>query len=308
MLSVIALSLPPDDNSAPSFYKMSWIRGLFLFLHLAPALVVSGATTRNSRFAGAPNSTVKRPPLKRQLDHRGGSLLDKVNVARLATTVSIVQGSFCWLFPFRTCLTYGLEASPLQEFIMRRVGVILLQFGVAGFCLFYKNCSIDFSLGVSTIVKILDRCREMLSGGASKTIEFGAKSHFIPLAVDSFISYAALSNQKYTRTVNKAHAVMLLLKGIIWFSVPETVLRGVNAVDVSVVKMVRGLGLWLISFSTFAGGLVLDIEPSRALAYSRVLVFLRTLLVHFVGNTGKFKTQQVLWLTYHAFIAGALLC
>lgn len=128
--------------------------------------------------------------------------------------------------------------------------------------------------------------------------------------LNGVLAYIALSNQPFADKVNKLHGVFLSVSGLIITLQPRKILElaGFLSFDRILLKLIRGYGLWVLSLSIFLGGLAWDVEPKRALAFSRVLILFRTLMVHFVLNrSGTFNTKQVPWLIYHALIATLLL-
>lgn len=95
---------------------------------------------------------------------RGGNIVfEKRTIAQLASAVSFLQGCSCWLLPGRTCRTYGIPAQLIHEWAMRQVGIILLQFGLVGGCLFSKRCSLNTSIGVATLIRCGESCRSLLT-------------------------------------------------------------------------------------------------------------------------------------------------
>jgi hypothetical protein len=206
--------------------------------------------------------------------------------------------------PGRTCRTYGIHAQLIHEWAMRQVGIILLQFGVVGGCLFYKRCSLNTSIGVATLIRCVESCRCLLTN-EPKVLGFAASPHYYSLVLNAVLSYTALSSQPFADKVNKLHGVCLSISGLVITLQPIKTLElaGFPSVDRILLKLIRGYGLWVLSLSIFLGGLAWDVEPPIALAFSRVVILFRTLMVHFVLNrSGSFNKKQVPWLIYHALI------
>jgi hypothetical protein len=251
-------------------------------------------------------------PRKRvdELHIRGGNVvLEKRTIAQVTSAVSFLQGCSCWLIPGRTCRTYGIHAQVIHEWAMRQVGIILLQFGLVGGCLFSKRCSLNTSIGVSTLIRCAESCRCLLTN-EPKILGFSASPHYYSLVLNGVLAYIALSSQPFADKVNKLHGVCLSVSALATTLQPRKMLEraGFLSVDRILLKLIRGYGLWMLSLSIFLGGLAWDVEPPRALAFSRVVVLFRTLMVHFVLNrSGTFNTKQVPWLIYHALIATLLM-
>jgi hypothetical protein len=244
-----------------------------------------------------------------QLHIRGGNVVfKKRTIAQVASAVSFLQGCSCWLMPGRTCRTYGIDAQLIHEWAMRQVGIILLQFGLVGGCLFTKRCSLNTSIGVATLMRCAESCRCLMTN-EPQILEFAALPHY-SLVLNGVLAYIALSSQPFADTVNKLHGVCLFASGLVTALQPRKMLElaGFLSADRILLKLIRGYGLWVLSLSIFLGGLAWDLEPPRALAFSRIVIFLRTLMVHFVLNrSGTFNTKQVPWLIYHALIATLLM-
>ena len=241
---------------------------------------------------------------------RGGNVVfEKRTIAQVASAVSFLQGCSCWLMPGRTCRTYGIHAQLIHEWAMRQVGIILLQFGLVGGCLFSKRCSLNTSIGVATLIRCAESCRCLLTY-EPQILGFAASPHYYSLVLNGVLAYIALSSQPFADKVNKLHGVFLSLSGLMVTLQPRKMLElaGFQSFDRILLKLIRGYGLWVLSLSIFLGGLAWDVEPKRALAFSRVLILFRTLMVHFVLNrSGTFNAKQVPWLIYHALIATLLL-
>lgn len=257
---------------------------------------------------------VPRRRREEQLLHiRGGNVVfEKRTVAQVASAISFLQGCSCWLIPGRTCRTYGIHAAQLiHEWAMRQVGIILLQFGLVGCCLFSnKRCSLNTSIGVATLIRCAESSRCLLTN-EPKILGFAASPHYYSLVLNGVLAYIALSSQEpFADKVNKLHGVCLAVSGLVTTLQPTKMLElaGFLSVDRILLKLIRGYGLWVVSLSIFLGGLAWDIEPPRALAFSRVVILFRTWMVHFVLNrSGTFNTKQVPWLIYHVFIATLLM-
>jgi hypothetical protein len=245
-----------------------------------------------------------------QLHIRGGNVIfDKRTIAQVTSAVSFIQGCSCWLMPGRTCRTYGIHAQLIHEWAMRQVGAVLLQFGLVGGCLFFKRFGLNTSIGVATLMRCAESCRCLLTN-EPKILGFASSPHYYSLVLNGVLVYIALSSQPFANKVNNLHGVCLSVSGLVITLHPRKMLElaGFLSVDRILLKLIRGYGLWVLSLSIFLGGLAWDMEPPRALAFSRVVILFRTLMVHFVLNrSGTFNRKQFPWLIYHALIATLLM-
>lgn len=125
---------------------------------------------------------------------RGGVLVESKSVAKVATAVSLLQGAAAYLQPKEVCRGYGIALSPVAELIMRRLGLVLVQMGILGVCLFFTDCSIETALSTASLGLAVD-CARSLFNSEHKTIGFGLGTQLVMLAQSSIVAYMNLSNQ-----------------------------------------------------------------------------------------------------------------
>jgi hypothetical protein len=171
-------------------------------------------------------------PRREELHIRGGNVVfEKRTIAQVASAVSFLQGCSCWLLPGRTCRTYGIDAQLIHEWAMRQVGIILLQFGLVGGCLFSKRCSLNTSIGVATLIRCAESCRCLLTN-EPKILGFAASSHNYSLVLNGVLAYIALSSQPFADKVNKLRGLPLNK----WACRYSTTKKNARACRVSVIR------------------------------------------------------------------------
>ena len=235
----------------------------------------------------------------------GGNLaVRKDHVAQLATWISFVQGLFAWLDPGRTCRFYGMEPLAVQELLMKLVGILLLQFGLGGwvlFCSTRNGSDLSHFFGVS----LLTNCVAGIQSLATSKGSIIHPSWYHAFLISNAASFVAVMKRYRVDIVWTMHILWYLGTGFIWILKPGTmihILNGSFTSDLASLKMARGYGFWLLSLGVFWSGLSLQVSPVLALAYSRFVIFWRTLLIHFVFHHASdvVRKKQIPWLIYHA--------
>lgn len=238
---------------------------------------------------------------------RGGALVEKTNVAKAASAVSLLQGAVAWLNPTSALEGYGLESSPIALLIMRRLGMLLIQMGVLGVFLFFRNstCSVQTALGAASLGFLVELARGLIQNDR-KTLGSGIGPQLVLLLGSIIVSYTNLSNQKYADTVNKVNAVWALVNGVLFALFPAQVLNkgwGVgNDLDLKTIGMVSGLGWWCVAYSIFLAGLAWDMEAVKSLTWSRLMI----LLIHVIPSRGESigmnESKKMVLFAYQAII------
>lgn len=283
---------------------------LFSLLLLAPSCI-SASTARQKAFvAHRPNPSVLS--LNKPLEIRGGALVESASVAKVATAVSLLQGAVAWLNPASACKGYGISVAPIAELIMRRLGLVLIQMGILGVCSFFKNCSVQTTLGAASWCQSLGLLVEIvrsLLGNEQETIGFGLVLQLVILLQSSMVAYVNLSNQEYAPAVNKVNSVLVTLMSLTFALVPKRVLEiswGMNIDDERVIGMVSGLGYWCVAYAVYIAGLAWNVDVQKALTWNRLCI----LLIHFIPSRGKSigmnKSKQLILLAYQALVLAGL--
>ena len=246
---------------------------------------------------------------------RGGALdvfRTKIVTAKIATTVSFVQGLMCWFVPGRTCQFYQIPLSRAHEFAMKQVGNILTQIGLIGIWLFFRQGRNVDSLGLAAIFRAFNAivCLLKLRSATTESTYPATAVILSVLLWNVYLSALLLTkNRENARLMERFNASIQLIVGIIFSWNPGIALSNLNLVDLGadtriLAKLTRGYGLWLISLSVLSSGLAWNFGSIQALAFSRLVVLCRTVIVHFLRrSTGQVSKLQVAWLSYHSIIA-----
>jgi len=282
----------------------------YLFALVSLFLVeASDASTARRRTFVPRKPTIVDTPMEKSLKIRGGALVPKTSVAKVATTISLLQGAVAYLDPKSACESYGISTSPVAEIIMRRLGVVLIQMGILGVCLFFKNCSIHTAIGAASLGFVVEIARSLLQN-EHKTIGFALGPQIIILLQCSTVAFVNLWNQKYADAVSKANAVWVMLNGILFALLPKWVLEvgwGWNSlVDGKTLGMVSGFGYWFVAYAAYLVGLAWDVEATKALTWSRFFILLIHVIPSRGDSIGMDKSKQMILLAYQAIIFATL--
>jgi hypothetical protein len=271
----------------------------------------------HSRGGKKPNKRQRH--LSEMLHSRGGSIFvsqPKILVAKVATTVTFLQGTFSWFLPVRACEFYGVPLSALNEVVMKQVGNILIQSGIIGFWAFFRHgWNID-SLGLASIFRTFDATISLLSFRSTpNNLEENYRAMLVVTSLLAWNFYLSLlfltKNRKSARLMERLNGLIQVVAGIVISFQPRKALAALSIVSDEriLLKLTRGYGIWLFSLSILSNGLAWNLGAiTHILAVNRLVVFARTLFVHFLGNTsGKFPSKQVPWAFYQFFVALLLL-
>lgn len=289
------------------------VRRNLLFISISFIVLASNAanasTARRRTSVVRSSTTMKQSPV---LEIRGGDIVKSNDAAKVATAVSLLQGAVSWLDPASALRGYGIStaSSPFAELIMRHLGVILIQMGTIGACLFFNsNCSTQTALGAASLVSSVEIVRSILSKQHT-TVGSGRLAPQLAILVQSlFVAYANLSNLKYSSMVNKINSICLMSLAIALAVAPESLTSaawGVSNLDGKTIGMASGLGYWLFAYSVYIGALAWDMEKLVALVWNRVCI----LLIHFLPSKGEpigvKKSKRTVLLVYQALILAGL--
>lgn len=284
-----------------------------LFVQLVSSAEVSLAGRKASftthRPPYAPHAQSKKPTWNKGLSVRGGgTIIDKSTVAQVATGVSSVQGALTYLAPESTCEAYGIKSpSPLSKLIMRRIGVVLLGFGILGYASFFnKNLSIDHAIGLVGASWAIEFATMILS---NELVAMGGKNDIHYLYVFIASAFAAGSMSEYSALVSKVASIFYLLNALTvtlapnkWRELWQLPVSGDETANIMLVDF----GLWFVAFAVFAVGLAWGVDPLEAFSYSRIAVLLRTVFMNFLTGAfqqvGMKQANQFLWLLYQSLI------
>lgn len=269
----------------------------------------NASTARRRAFVPRkPTSCSVDAPCEKSLKIRGGALVPKASVAKVATTISLLQGAVAYLNPNSACESYGISTSPVAEVIMRRLGVVLIQMAILGVCLFFKNCSINTAIGAASLGFVAEISRSLLKN-EHKTIGFAFGPQVFILLQCSAVAYVNLWNQKCADAVNKANAVWIMLNGFLFALLPKWVLEvgwGMEHFDGKTLGMVSGFGYWFIAYAVYLAGLAWDVEAIKALSWSRFFILLIHLMPSRGDSIGMDKSKQMMLFAYQAIIFATL--
>ena len=238
----------------------------------------------------------------------GGVLVEKSTVAKVATAVSLLQGAVAWLDPESALKGYGISTSPVAELIMRRLGIVLIQMGILGVCLFFMNCSLQTTLGAASMVLAVEVVRSLLNN-EQETIGFGLVPQLVILLQCSVVAYINLSNQGCTPATNKFNAIFVALIALTFAVIPKWVLEvgwGMTIDDDRIIGMASGFGYWCLAYAIYIAGLAWDVEAIEALTWNRLFI----LLIHIIPSRGESigmnKSKQTILFAYQALVFAGL--
>lgn len=263
-------------------------------------ICVSASTGRSGLVA---KKDTCRPALSTR---GGGSSMVAHKVVHVATAVSLLYGGVNYLAPEATSDICGVEPTPTETALMRRVGLAAFGIGFLPYAVFIKDVSVEKANGMYAALWVIEHSLSLLNKDSVMTVGPSTAQMIVGLL------FVIAANTSVAPISSKVLSVLGILSGIQLVFTPVSSLRLLTRTNgnASELSMTRDLGLWLTSLGVLQATLAFGMDPIKALGYSQVAVLLRTLAAIFgtneVQKAGIQKALQYFWLSYHTVIATLL--
>mmetsp|Transcript_22067 Transcript_22067/g.37848 ORF Transcript_22067/g.37848 Transcript_22067/m.37848 type:complete len:326 (+) Transcript_22067:77-1054(+) len=248
-----------------------------------------------------------------QLVRGGAGPFKGESVAKFATLITICNAALISLAPAKTLKMYGLDESPLAEYMTECLGNIITSHAITQWSLNFNNNSINTAMGAGTLYLTIFTLKSLLNDMPSK-LGFPAFGQCIFLAINIFCGYTLLYNKPQADNVAKYYPLWGLVNALSFILAPDAMGRkwGVEGDEPNalVTYVMKQTGLVLASKAVYLLSLGNGVDPIKALGYGNIPALLGMIMTNFVTKEidqfGMDQNEQWVWLLLKVFIVGSL--
>lgn len=254
------------------------------------ALFLSSAVCFSEAARPFPSSI--NPITRQALELRGGwTPLEGVTTAKTVTTLGLAFGTTTVLSTKSVLDKSGIEdMDPMGVLVTRRIGVSILSFSIAAYCLVFQDASASTAVGVSCIPIVVEIFKALFDG-VHKELGFPAEGQVVVGLVFAVFSFLFLNDSPLSKdALLKINSGWLLLNGVLMGCFPSLALKTYGGMEDSDSRLMflnlkYIVSLWgfsLLSFGALSGCLATGMMPTKALALSTLPFLSRFAVSKFV--------------------------
>jgi len=247
-------------------------------------------------------------------------------VIRFANTISLVHNIYVTLAPSKAATLYGLESSPMRNWVLERCGMINLTTAVTAWMLFGRSADVVTAVGMGAFVTAIVMTKAVLN---EEWKQFGGKGlPHILLTVFSvgtafYCLFAYDANHadvdaNYNDELRDLFVAMFiiarLVHGFVFAVFPEKSSKSYGGLDVApIVHEIQMMGTFALANGIFMAGVYLDKVPlsnEQVFGWSYVPMLVSGVLHEFVlerGSGGGDPNPKYLWMLLQLLVVGTLL-
>ena len=245
---------------------------------------------------------------------RGGAgPIESLNAAKIAGTISLLQGAYCALAPKGNAEAYGVEdMSPCTTKVMRRSGILLLNTGITIFCQVFKDYSLKTSAAINGLIWVAETLHSLWNNKSETTGPSKAGDISI-LALNAVTVYAALNNLDWFMTSLKAFSTYWIIAGLPCLFAPKFAMKlwELKGDDESTPGIVTIVGCNMEISSVLTAALAWGVEPITALGYAAAAAVVchtkANLFSPEIDVLNVDRKIRAFWPIYYAAIAASIL-
>jgi hypothetical protein len=283
-------------------------RTFFVFLALCATNAVNANVGKKS--AVLPRSKKALPKPIKTIQPGGAGPFKNRDIAKFATVISILNTGLIALAPVKTLAMYGLDHTPLTEYLTEWIGHISAGQSITMWSLYFGGASINKAVGAGIFYLIVFTIKSLLNG-MPKAIGFSAAGQYVFLAINAFCGHALLTDSSYAKTVLKAYPIWGIVNSLLFCFAPDIIgqkwgLQG-NAL---VTYQLKQTGYVMATKAVYLLSLAMGVETTKALGYSSVASLAGMLITNFVTkdveSVGMSPNMQYAFMLLKTFFIGTL--
>jgi len=234
-------------------------------------------------------------------------------VAKFATIITILNSAMISLAPAKTLEMYGLDKTPLTEYMTEWIGQISTSQAITQWSLYFNGNTVNTAMGAGTLYLVVFSIKSLLNDMPAQ-FGFSAIGQCIFLLINIFCGYSLLYNKSHADDVAKYYPIWGLLNALAFVVAPERMGQkwGVEGAepDALVTYEMKQTGFVLASKAVYLLSLGLGVDTTKALGYGNVPALLGMVITNFISKEielfGMDANQQWFWLLLKAFVIGSL--
>ena len=217
------------------------------------------------------------------------------------------------LAPAKTLEMYGLDRTPLTEYMTEWIGHISTSQAITQWSLYFNGNTVNTAMGAGTLYLVIFTIKSLLNDMPGQ-FGFSAIGQYLFLVINAFCGHQLLYNKKYAPQVAKFYPIWGMLNALSFIVAPETMGKkwGVEGADPDalVTYEMKQTGFVLATKAVYLLSLGLGVDTTKALGYGNVPALIGMILTNFVSKEvesfGMDSNQQWFWLLLKVFVIGSL--
>lgn len=257
-----------------------------------------------------PLKPIRATPFEKSLALRGG-FVSPTDAAKVAATLVSANGAMMALSPSKAGETYGMEFSPMEEWIAEGMGFTFVGAAIMSW-LALNGASTNTVIGCGILPQLVQMTKTLLND-TPKKLGVPAAGMIFNFGLCAFSVYALLTGQSYADNVAKFMVGFFGLNGVV-FAVAPSVGAGAWGItgDDKVEFLMKNFGFFITSWAVLGGAVIKGEDAAKAIGYSFVPCLLGlidgNLISKSVDKFGMAKNPQYFWAVVQiAIIAATLL-
>jgi hypothetical protein len=232
------------------------------------------------------------------------------DIAKFATVISILNTGLIALAPKKTLSMYGLDHTPLTEYLTEWIGHISASQTITMWSLYFGGASINKAIGAGVFYLIVFTIKSLLNE-MPKAIGFSAAGQYVFLAINGFCGYSLLTDSSSAKTVLKAYPIWGIINALPFCLSPDIIGKkwGVQG-NALVTYQLKQIGYVLATKAVYFLSLAMGVEATKAFGYSNVPALVGMLITNFVSkdveNVGMSPNMQYAFMLLKTFFIGTL--
>lgn len=226
---------------------------------------------------------------------------------------SFFSSAMISLAPSKTLDLYGLEKTPLTEYMTEWIGHISTSQAITQFALYFNGNTVNTAMGAGTLYLVVFTIKSLLNDMPAQ-FGFSAFGQYVFLLINVFCGHALLYDKPYADDVAKYYPIWGLLNALAFVVAPEAMGQkwGVEGSepDALVTYEMKQTGFVLASKAVYLLSLGLGVDTTKALGYGNIPALIGMLITNFMSKEielfGMDVTQQWFWLLLKVFVIGSL--
>jgi hypothetical protein len=283
-------------------------RALFIFLALCATNAVNANVGKKS--AVLPRSRKALPKSIKTLQRGGAGPFKNQDIAKFATVISILNAGLIALAPVKTLEMYGLDHTPLTEYLTEWIGHISAGQSITMWSLYFGGASINKAVGSGIFYLTVFTIKSLLNE-MPKAIGFSAAGQYVFLAINAFCGHALLTNSSHAKTVLKAYPIWGIFNALSFCLAPEIIGRkwGLQG-NALVTYQLKQTGYVMAAKAVYLLSLAMGVETTKSLGYSNIPALAGMLITNFVTkdveSVGMSPNMQYVFMLLKTFFIGTL--